>query len=62
MIPRIGFHPRLVVVGALAEYLLINDRQAENWAEELDHLFRPGQATEVAVNDDAVEALVYESE
>jgi hypothetical protein len=28
----------------------------------MDHLFRPGQAAEIAVDDDAVEAVVYKNE
>jgi hypothetical protein len=35
---------------------LFDCRHAENLAEEVDDLLGSGQATEIAVNDDAVEA------
>src|SRR5712692_5321052 len=39
--------------------LFIHHRQAEDLAEEVDHLFGPGQPVQVAVDDDAVEAVWY---
>ena len=57
-----GFHPVAIIVGALAEHLFADHRDAQDLADEMDHLFRSGQAAEVAVNDDAVEAVVYKNE
>ena len=54
-----GFHPVAVIVGASAEHLLAHHRNTEDLTDEMDHLFGPGQAAEVAVDDDAVEAVVY---
>ena len=57
-----GLDPVAVVVGALAEHFFADHRDAENMAKEINHLLRPGQTAEVAVNDDAVEAVVYKNE
>ena len=57
-----GLHPVAVIVGALAEHFFAHHRDAQDLADEMDHLFGPGQAAEVAVDDDAVEAVVYKSE
>src|SRR6266851_884240 len=61
MVAGKGFYPVLVIVGALDENLFIHHRQAEDLTEEVDHLFGPGQPVQVAVDDDAVEAVVYQS-
>lgn len=57
-----GFHPVAVVVGAPAEHLLADYRDSQDLPEEMHHLFGPGQAAEVAVDDDAVEAVVYKDQ
>src|SRR5262244_2779743 len=62
MIVGEGFHPGLVVDGALAEDLLADRRNADHVAEEMYHLLGPRQAAEVTVNDNAVEAVVDESQ
>ncbi len=62
MVAGVGFDPVLVVVGALAEHFLAHHRDAEDLAEEIDHLLGTGQPAEVAVDDDAVEAVVYKNE
>ena len=54
--------PVAVIVGALAEHFFADDRDVEDVAKEMHHLLGPGQAAEVAVNDDAVEAVVYQNE
>lgn len=62
VIAGIGLHPGAVVVGALAERLFADHRDALDVTDEMDHLFGPGQAAEIAVDDDAVEAVVYKNE
>ena len=62
MIAGVCFDPVLVVLGALAEHLFVDRREAENLAEEKDHLLGARQATEVAMDDDAVETVIDEHE
>lgn len=62
MVAGIGFDPRLIIAGTLADNLLVHHRQAEDLVEEVNHLFGPGQPVQVAVDDDAVETVVYQSE
>jgi len=56
-----GLHPVLVSVAALAEHLLVEHRNSENLAEEIHHLLGTGQPAQVAMDDDAVEAVVYKN-
>ena len=58
MVAGVGLHPVLVIAGALAEHFFAHHRQAQNVTEEIDHLFRSRQTAQVAVDDDAVEAVV----
>jgi hypothetical protein len=53
-----GFHPVLVVGGALAEDFLAQDGDPEELAKEMNHVLRPRQAAQVTVDDDSVEAVV----
>ena len=53
-----GFHPVLVVGGALAEDFLAQDGDTEELAKEMNDLLRSRQAAQVAVDDDSVEAVV----
>src|SRR5262245_56917894 len=46
----------------LAQHLLADQRSSQDLPKEMDHLFGPGQAAEVAVDDDAVEAVVDENQ
>src|SRR5260370_13985117 len=62
MIAGVGLGQRLIITGALAENLLVHHRETEDLAAEVNHLFRPGQPVEVAMDDDAVKAVVYKSE
>src|SRR6202140_5105470 len=57
-----GFHPALVIVGALAENFLAHHRNAEDLANEMNHLLGPGQPAEVAVDDNAVERVIEKNE
>src|SRR6202007_1595667 len=64
MIAGEDFHPGLVVGGALAEDLSADGRNTDHVAvaEEVHHLLGPRQAAQVTVNDNAVEAVVDESQ
>ncbi len=60
MIACEGFHPVLVVGGALAQDLPADHGNASDLMEEVHHPLGPRQPAEVAVYDDAVEAVVDE--
>ena len=62
MVARVNLHPSPVIVGALAEDFFVGYRNAENLVEEVDHLFGSRQTAQVAVDDDAVEAVVDKNE
>ncbi len=62
MIAGVRFHPVPVFVGALAEHFLAHHRNAQHLTEEINHLFGPGQSAQIAVDDDAVEAVVYKNQ
>ena len=62
MVAGVRLHPALVVVGASAQHFFVHHRKAEHLPEEEDHLLRPRQATEVTVDDDAVETVVYKNQ
>src|SRR5215467_10651634 len=54
--------PGLVVGGPLAQDLLAHYRDTEDLAEKVDDLLRPRQSAQVAVNDNAIEAVIDEDE
>ena len=60
MIACEGFHPVLVVSGALAQDLPADHGNAHDLMEEVHHPLWSRQPAEVAVYDDAVEAVVDE--
>src|SRR5580693_3649020 len=62
MIAGKGFHPGLVVGGPLAQDLLADHRNADHLTEEVHDLLGARETAEVAVNDNAVEAVVDEGE
>ena len=62
MIAGEGFHPGLVVGGPLAQDLLADQRNADHLTEEVHDLLGARETAEVAVNDNAVEAVVDEGE
>src|SRR6516165_7870805 len=62
MITGKGFHPGLVVGGALAEDLLADRSDTDHVAEEVHHLLGSRQAAQVTVYDDAIEAVVDEGQ
>jgi hypothetical protein len=57
-----GLDRALVVMGTTAEHIFIDDREAEDVVEEVDHLLGSGKTAEVAMDDDAVKAVVYQNE
>src|SRR6202023_4177202 len=62
MIACEGFHPVLVVSGALAQDLPADHGNAHDLMEEVHHPLGARQPAEVAVYDDAVEAVVEEGQ
>ena len=62
MIAGKGFHPGLVVGSALAEDLFIDRGDADDVAEKVHHLLGSREPAQVAVNDNAVEAVVDEGQ
>jgi hypothetical protein len=62
MVAGVGLHPVLVIAGALAEHFFAHRREAQNLTDETNHLFRPRQPAQVAVNNEAVEAVVDEGQ
>jgi hypothetical protein len=57
-----GLHPVAGIVGALAQHLLADHGNSQDLPETMDHVLRPGQAAEVTVDDDTVEAVVYKDQ
>jgi len=62
VVAGVGLHPTLIIVGALVENFLAHDWGAENLADKVNHLLRPGEPVQVAVDDDAVETVIYKNE
>ena len=62
MIAGERFHPVLIIGGPLTQYLLADHRDRQHLPEEMDHLLRPRQSPEVAVDDHAVEAMIYKNQ
>ena len=62
MIACEGFHPVLIVGGALAQDLPADHGNPNDLMEEVHHPLGPRQPAEVAVYDDAVEAVVDEGQ
>ena len=60
VVPCVGLHPTLVVIGALPEHLGGDGAVAQDLPEEVHHLFGSHQPGQVAIDDDAVEAMVDE--
>lgn len=58
----IGLDPVPVITGALAEHFFAHHREAQNLTDEINHLLRPGQTAQAAVNDHAVEAGIDEGQ
>src|SRR5713226_3433524 len=59
VIGGVGLHPVPVLFGALTQDSLVDHRNTDDIAEKVDYLLGPRQTTQVPVDDDAVEAMVY---
>ena len=46
----------------MTQYFLADHRDREHVPEEVDHLLRSRQSAEIAVYDDAVEAMIYKNQ
>jgi hypothetical protein len=57
-----SFHPILIVIGTLDKHLLAQDWNSAHLAKEMNHLLWPRQSTQVTVDDDSVEAVVYKEQ
>jgi hypothetical protein len=60
VVAREGLHPALIIAGPLREHLLGDRRHSDHLAEEVHHLLGSRQPAKVAVDDDPVEAVIYE--
>ena len=56
------FHPLLVFAGPLAQGFLGDGVHPVHVAEEMDDVLGPCQQRQVALDDDAVETVVYKSQ
>jgi len=61
VIAGVGLHPVAIIIGAPAEHFLAHHRNSQDVMDEM-HDLGPGQAAQIAVDDDPVEALIYKSE
>jgi hypothetical protein len=55
-----GLDPVLIVGGPLAQKLLAHHRSSHDLAEEVDDLLGARETAQVAVNDNAIEAVINE--
>src|SRR5215469_15937193 len=62
MVASEGFHPMLVVAGSLSQRLLGNGVDAMHVAKEIDDVLRPSEQREIALDDDAIETVVYKTQ
>ena len=59
MVASEGLHPMLVVLGSLPQRLLGNGVDAVHVAEEIDDVLGTSEQREIALDDDAIETVVY---
>jgi hypothetical protein len=62
MVASESFHPMLVVLGSLPQRLLGNGVDAVHVAEEIDDVLGTSEQREIALDDDAIETVVYQNE
>ena len=62
MVAGVGLHPVPVIFGALAQHFWAHHREAQNLPDEIHHLLGSRQTAQVAVNDDAIEAVINEGQ
>ena len=61
-LPGVSVDPLVVVVGSLSQHFLGDDADAQHFTEEIDGILRACQGGQIAVDDHAVEAVVYEQQ
>src|SRR4030095_5444180 len=54
VVAGVGLYPTLVIVGALAKNFLAHHRNAEDLANEMNHLLGPREPVQVAIDDNSV--------
>ena len=59
MVAGESFHPLLVFAGPLAQSFLSDGMDSMHVAEEMDDVLGPCQQRQVALDDDAIETVVY---
>src|SRR4051812_29786359 len=62
MIAGKHLHPGLIIVGALAEHLFAHHRDTVHLTDKMKRLFWQRQPTQITMDDDAIEAVVYQNE
>jgi hypothetical protein len=64
VVAGVGLDPVPVIPGPLAEhfFVFVHHREAQNLTDEIHHLLGSRQTAQVAVNDDAVEAVIDEGQ
>src|SRR5271156_2382778 len=62
MVAGVRLDPLAVFIGTPRECFFADHRNPEDLMEEVNHLFGAGHATEVPMDDDAVEAVVYKNQ
>jgi hypothetical protein len=62
VVAGVSLYPVLIIFGPLAENFLGHHRNAEHLPDKVHHLFRPREPIEVAVDQDAVETVIYKNE
>ena len=60
MVASEGFYPMLVVLRSLPQRLLGNGVDAVHVAKEIDDVRRTSEQGEIALDDDAIKAVVYQ--
>ena len=62
MVAGEGLHPTLILIGPFGQGLLGDGINPMHIAEEMDDVLGPRQQRQVALDDDAVETVVYKSQ
>ena len=55
-------HPAVVILGALPQDFFADGLDVVNVAKEMDDVFRAGEQGQMAEDDDAVEAVIYQGQ
>jgi hypothetical protein len=62
VVAGIGFHPVLIIVGALAENFLAHDRKTKDRPNEMNDLFGPGKPAQITVDHHPVKTVIYKDQ